>query len=68
VACSEEDGLTQSLWRAAQVACQAGAISPAESDAWLGELKERLRKGSFFASVAYFIVKGFVASHPGRGN
>ena len=68
VACSEEDGLTQSLWRAAQVACQAGAISPAESDAWIGELKERLRKGSFFASVAYFIVKGFVASHPGRGN
>ena len=57
---SEEDGLTQSLWRAAQVACEAGVISPVEQDDWVNELKDRIRAGIFFASIVYFIVKGTV--------
>jgi ubiquinone/menaquinone biosynthesis C-methylase UbiE len=60
VAQSEEDGLTQSLWRAAQVACEAGAISPVEQENWVNELKNRLCAGTFFASIVYFIVKGTV--------
>jgi hypothetical protein len=56
----ETDGLTQSLWRAAQVACEAGAISPAEQEAWTLELRNRIRAGTFFASIVYFIVKGTV--------
>jgi ubiquinone/menaquinone biosynthesis C-methylase UbiE len=58
VAHGEEDGLTQSLWRAAQVACEGGAISPVEQDVWVKELKDSLRVGTFFASIVYFIVKG----------
>jgi len=58
----EADGLTQSLWRAAQVACEGGAISPAEQEAWVKELKGRIQAGTFFASIVYFIVKGFVVS------
>ena len=58
----ETDGLTQSLWRAAQVACEAGAISPAEQEAWIMELKSRIQAGTFFASIVYFIVKGTVVS------
>jgi ubiquinone/menaquinone biosynthesis C-methylase UbiE len=54
----ERDGLTQSLWRAAQVACEGGAISPAEQEAWTLELKSRIKAGTFFASIVYFIVKG----------
>ena len=57
---SEEDGLTQSLWRAAQVACEAGVISPVEQDDWVNELKDRIRAGIFFASIVYFIVMGTV--------
>ena len=56
----ETDGLTQSLWRAAQVACEGGAISPAEQEAWTLELKSRIQAGTFFASIVYFIVKGTV--------
>jgi ubiquinone/menaquinone biosynthesis C-methylase UbiE len=58
----EADGLTQSLWRAAQVACEGSAISPAEQEAWVKELKDRIRVGTFFASIVYFIVKGIVVS------
>jgi ubiquinone/menaquinone biosynthesis C-methylase UbiE len=57
---SEADGLTQSLWRAAQVACEAGAISPIEQETWVKELKEDIRAGTFFASIVYFIVMGTV--------
>lgn len=56
----EAGGLTQSLWRAAQVARDHGGISPEEYDAWVGELKERIRAETFFASIAYFIVSGIV--------
>jgi len=58
---NESDGLTQSLWRAAQVSRDGGAITSNEHDAWVGELKERIRGGTFFASIVYFIVKGIVA-------
>jgi SAM-dependent methyltransferase len=57
----ELDGLTQSLWRAAQVAREGGAISPEEQNGWMGELKARIKEGTFFASIVYFIVRGFVA-------
>lgn len=57
---SETDGLTQSLWRAAQVACEGGAISPAEQEAWIFEIKSRIQDGTFFVSIVYFIVKGTV--------
>jgi ubiquinone/menaquinone biosynthesis C-methylase UbiE len=58
VAHGEEDGLTQSLWRAAQVACEGGAISLVEQENWMQELKEGIRSGTFFAGIVYFIVKG----------
>ena len=57
---SEVDGLTQSLWRAAQVACEGGAISPVEQEVWVRELKDKIRAGTFFASIVYFIVMGTV--------
>jgi ubiquinone/menaquinone biosynthesis C-methylase UbiE len=66
VAHCESDGLTQSLWRAAQVACDGGAISPTEKDAWVKELKNRIQAGTFFASIVYFIVKGLVVSRQKR--
>jgi ubiquinone/menaquinone biosynthesis C-methylase UbiE len=58
VARDERAGFTQSLWRAAQRACEAGAITPAEQDAWLAELRGRIAGGRFFASITYFIVLG----------
>ena len=60
VARTEQDGLTQSLWRAAEVARNAGGISTKEHDAWVDKLKQRLTDGTFFASIVYFIVKGYV--------
>jgi ubiquinone/menaquinone biosynthesis C-methylase UbiE len=57
----EASGLTQSLWRAAQVARDNGGISPNEHDAWVGELKDRIPTGTFFASITYFIVSGIVS-------
>ncbi len=63
VANSEAEGLTQSLWRAAQVACEGGAISQAEHETWAQVLKERIHTGTFFASIVYFILQGNVFSH-----
>jgi ubiquinone/menaquinone biosynthesis C-methylase UbiE len=58
VARDERYALTQSLWRAAAVCRDAGAISPAEHDAWVEELKSRITNGRFCASIVYFIVRG----------
>jgi ubiquinone/menaquinone biosynthesis C-methylase UbiE len=58
VARDENASLTQSLWRAAQAARDAGAITSAEHDAWVGALRQRLAAGRFFASIVYFIVCG----------
>jgi ubiquinone/menaquinone biosynthesis C-methylase UbiE len=58
VARDEDASLTQSLWRAAQAARDAGVITPAEHDAWVGALKQRLAAGRFLASIVYFIVCG----------
>jgi ubiquinone/menaquinone biosynthesis C-methylase UbiE len=66
VAHGESDGLTQSLWRAAQVAFEGGAISESEKDDWVKELKNRIQDGIFFASIVYFIVKGTVVTEHGR--
>jgi ubiquinone/menaquinone biosynthesis C-methylase UbiE len=63
IAHSEAEGLTQSLWRAAQAALDDGAISQAEHDAWRTELKQRIEAGTFFASIVYFIVQGTVGDH-----
>jgi ubiquinone/menaquinone biosynthesis C-methylase UbiE len=58
VARDEQYALTLSLWRAAQLCCEAGAISALEHDAWVGELKGRIAAGRFCASVVYFMVRG----------
>lgn len=58
VAHYENDSLTLSLFKAAQVALDGGAISPDEYDTWVDELKSSLAAGSFFASIVYFIVIG----------
>lgn len=60
VARDERAALTHSLWRAAQVARDGGEITPAEHDAWVGELKTRITEGRFFASVVYFLARGRV--------
>ncbi|MCU0501510.1 MAG: hypothetical protein MUC51_07040 [Anaerolineae bacterium] len=54
----EAAALTGSLWRAAEVARNAGIIAPAEYDAWIGELKRQIAAGRFLASIVYFIVRG----------
>jgi SAM-dependent methyltransferase len=58
VAHYENDSLTLSLFKAAQVARDGGAIAPDEYHAWVGELKSSLASGCFFASIVYFIVIG----------
>jgi SAM-dependent methyltransferase len=50
--------LTGSVFRAAEVARDSGAITSAEHDAWTGELLRQLAEGRFLASIAYFIVRG----------
>ena len=57
---TEQEGLTQSLWRAAEVARNGGGISAKEHDMWVEKLKQRLAEGTFFASILYYIVKGYV--------
>ena len=54
----EATSLTQSLWRAADVALAGEAISVDEHAAWLTELRERLTARRFFASISYFIASG----------
>jgi ubiquinone/menaquinone biosynthesis C-methylase UbiE len=56
----ENAALTHSLWRAAEVARDTGAISQSEQHAWVAELKERIAAGHFLASIVYFIVRGHV--------
>jgi ubiquinone/menaquinone biosynthesis C-methylase UbiE len=58
VARSDADSLFQSLWKAAQVACEGGAITPEEQAAWINELQGSLAIGRFLASIVYFIVSG----------
>lgn len=58
VAHRENDSLTLSLFRAAQVARDGGAIDSDEHDTWVGELRSNLAAGCFFASIVYFIVVG----------
>lgn len=59
VARDETAALTGSLFRAAEVARDGGAITPAEHDAWTGELKHQLAEGRFLAAITYFIVRGW---------
>lgn len=58
VARGEQDSLTLSLLRAAQVARDGGEITPIEHDVWVAELRAALSAGSFFASIVYFMVIG----------
>ena len=60
VARDEAAALTGSMFRAAEVARNGGAITPAEHDAWVGELQQQLAEGRFLASITYFIVRGNV--------
>lgn len=57
IARDETAALTGTLRRAAAVARDGGGITPAEHDAWIGEIEERLATGRFFASISHFIVK-----------
>jgi ubiquinone/menaquinone biosynthesis C-methylase UbiE len=52
--------LTGSIFRAAEVARNGGAITPAEHDAWVADLKQRLAEGRFVASLVYFVARGEV--------
>jgi len=58
VAQRENDSLTLSLLRAAQVARDGGAIAPNEYNDWVEEIRSSLATGCFFASIVYFIVVG----------
>ncbi|MBM4457942.1 MAG: methyltransferase domain-containing protein [Chloroflexi bacterium] len=58
VALDEAAALTGSMFRAAEVARDGGAITPVEHDAWTGELRQQLAEGRFLASITYFIVRG----------
>jgi len=62
VARDEAAALTGSLFRAAEVARDGGAITPEEHDAWTGELRRQLAEGRFLASITYFIVRGVRAN------
>jgi len=54
IAYRENDSLTLSLFKAAQVARDDGAIAPNEYDVWVSELKSSLATECFFASIVYF--------------
>ena len=54
----EAASLTQSLWRGAQGAWEAGSISRAEGEAWIETLKQQIDQGAFCATIVYFIVRG----------
>ena len=58
VARDEAAALTGSVFRAAEVARDGGAITLAEHDAWTGELRRQLAEGRFLASITYFVVRG----------
>lgn len=58
VAHYENDSLTLSLFKAAEVARDGGAIAPSEYDGWIEEIRSSLAAGNFFASIVYFIVTG----------
>jgi ubiquinone/menaquinone biosynthesis C-methylase UbiE len=58
IARTEADSLCQSLWKAAQVACAGGVITPEEEFHWKSELKAKVAAGQFFASIVYYIVRG----------
>jgi hypothetical protein len=58
VATDDRAGLTGSVFRAAEVVREGGAITPAEHDAWVAVLRDRLAVGTFMASATYFIVSG----------
>jgi ubiquinone/menaquinone biosynthesis C-methylase UbiE len=58
IAHRENDSLTLSLFKAAKVAKDGGAIAPNEYDTWIEELRSSLATGRFFASIVYFIVRG----------
>ena len=58
VATDDRAALTGSIFRAAEVVRDGGAITPAEHDAWGAVLRERLAAGTFMAAATYFIVIG----------
>jgi ubiquinone/menaquinone biosynthesis C-methylase UbiE len=58
MATDDQAGLTGSVFRAAEVVRDGGAITPMEHDAWTAVLRERLDAGTFMAAATYFIVSG----------
>jgi ubiquinone/menaquinone biosynthesis C-methylase UbiE len=59
IAVDESSALTLSLWRAAEVARDGGEITHQEHDGWVTGLKECIHQKRFFASIVYFILKGW---------
>ncbi len=58
VTTDDRAALTGSVFRAAEVVRDGGAITHAEHDAWVAVLRERLDAGTFMAAATYFIVSG----------
>jgi hypothetical protein len=56
---NEDAALTLSLWRAAEVALNAGAVNQEEHDRWIDDLTKDIADNTFFACITYFIVKGW---------
>lgn len=57
-ATNENDSLTRSIFRAAQVARDASVINQKEYTNWVEELKSCIADDCFSASIVYFIVAG----------
>jgi SAM-dependent methyltransferase len=64
VALTTSDGFTQSLWRGFEGARDSGVITSTEYDTWIDDLETLLHEGTFFASIVYFIVEGWVPATP----
>ncbi|MEJ2251362.1 MAG: methyltransferase domain-containing protein [Candidatus Lokiarchaeota archaeon] len=58
IANDENNSLVQSLYHAASGALEIGIINQNEYDLWVNEITRRLKSRQFFASIAYFLVKG----------
>lgn len=64
LATDENDSLTRSIFRAAQVAQDANVITQDEYTNWVEELKSCIAEGYFSASIVYFVVRGERQSSP----
>ncbi len=64
VARDDSAALTLSLWRVAENARDAGAITEAEHHTWAVDLRRRIAEERFCASIVYFVVRGEAGEAP----